>query len=93
MTPMQYSRYLAPGFGDGDLELARQTVRDQLSACADPRDDPTAFGDQVLVDEYPDTRGGVLVVGRLDETPRAPYLEPGYDPWADVPDDVREVGR
>jgi hypothetical protein len=88
-----YSR-LVPA--DADRYVVDATVQhiiEHVLSVADPNDDPTAHGGEVLV-ERREQDDGVLLVGSLDAEPQADYLRPGYDPYDGVPADLRaEVGR
>ena len=61
-------------------------VTAHLSAIAAEDDDPETNADDVVIDfgPHPDDSNMTRIVGRLDAEPNAPYLQPGYDPYANV---------
>lgn len=76
-----YSRFVADGAPGEALAVTEAHVRAHLSAVADPEDDPVIWATDVRIERC-NQDGGVLVVGRLDREPHAPYLAEGYDPDA-----------
>lgn len=73
---------LAPSY----LAAEKEHVRAYLAAVADEDDDPAtrAADVMVFVEAHPDDIKLVRIVGSLDAEPNAPYLQPGYDPYAGV---------
>ena len=61
-------------------------VTAHLSAIAAEDDDPETNADDVRAfpDDHPTDPSMVRIVGTLDAEPSAPYLQPGYDPYANV---------
>lgn len=76
-----YSSFVAYDAPVGGLEVTEAHVRAHLSATADAGDDPSTWAGAVRL-EHIEHDGGVLVIGRLDLEPSAPYLAEGYDPEA-----------
>jgi len=88
-----YTRDLAVGYSFAALQAAHAHVRAHLSAVATADDDPATRADDVTVTHETLPDGGVRVVGSLDAEPDAPYLAPGYEPFAGIdPDLIRAAG-
>lgn len=81
---MDYRRDLAPGWTEEDAAAERAHIVAQLSAQASPEDDPDAYAEEVQVTREELPGGGLSLLGSLDRLPHAPYLEPGYEPLAEV---------
>lgn len=88
---MRYVRDV-PRDDDAALEAERAHVIAHLSAVVDADDDPDTKADDVIVfvTEHPDDPGLLRVVGEIDGEPDAPYLKPGYDPFAGVDPELLE---
>lgn len=91
---LTYTRKLTAG-ADGkirDVHAVVAHVSAELSAMADPNDDPdTRAGDvQVRIMKTDDGYGskGLAIVGRLDAEADAPYLKPGYNSLEGVPTEL-----
>lgn len=78
---IEYSRFVADG-AIGSVEDVTEQIREHLSACADPNDDPRTLAGRVEI-ERRTVGDGTLITGRLSAQPDAPYLRPHYDPAAD----------
>lgn len=91
---MQYVRDVPRG-DDAALEVEMAHVIAHLSAVASADDDPETNADDVVVRviDHPDDPGLLRVVGELDAEPDAPYLKPGYDPFAGVDPELRAAVR
>lgn len=85
---MDYTRDLPEDTGQDVIDQVIEHVRAELSARADSDDDPTTRAEDVQV-RVERQAGQIRVIGELDAEPDAPYLKPGYDPFADVPDELR----
>lgn len=87
-----YARELPPDADDDLIARTEAHVRAELSARADADDDPETNADdvEVTVERLADK---VRVVGTLDAEPNAPYLQPGFDAFAGVPDELLEHVR
>ncbi|WHT21030.1 hypothetical protein N8J89_08165 [Crossiella sp. CA-258035] len=86
---MRYSRFVPANAAEA-LPATAEHVRAHLSSVADADDDPTAHADDVRILVKP-APGGWLVVGALDAEPNAPYLQPGFDPYDDVSEELRAL--
>lgn len=94
---MTYSRWVPDTQPRSVLTQTERHVREHLSSVADAADNPHARADEVRIEHV--TQGdGILVIGRLNAQPDAPYLRPGYQPASDgsytfqrwVPEGVQE---
>lgn len=86
-----YQRDVAP---DGDLYATVGHVRAHLSAMADSSDDPTTRADDVDIVITVDHNGTTTVRGQLDAPRQALYDAADFDPYVDVPAELRaEVAR
>lgn len=79
-----YERFVPLSELDSALALTVEHVRAHLSSVADADDDPETNADDVYV-ECQDVEGGVMVRGKLDAEPDAPYLKGDYNPFDGVP--------
>lgn len=89
---LTYSRFVPTEAGFAALVDTEEHVRAHLSAVADTDDDPDTRAEDVQIEHRPQGNG-TLIVGVLPNAePTAPYLQPGYDAFADVdPALLREV--
>ena len=71
---------------DALVEEGVEHVRAHLSAVADADDDPETNADDVVIEvtRHPEQPDVMRIVGTLDAEPVAPYLDPDYDPYANV---------
>lgn len=89
---LTYTRKLTAG-ADGkirDVYAVVAHVSAELSAMADPNDDPDIrAGDvKVRIMKTDDGSKGLAIVGRLDAEADAPYLKPGYNSLEGVPTEL-----
>jgi len=71
------------------VEEIKQHVREHLSACVSPSDDPDEFAHEVVVSTDPfvresDGANGILVRGNIARNAKANYLEDDFDPEDEV---------
>lgn len=85
---MKYSRHLPEDATQDVVDEAIAHVRAHLSSVADADDDPETNADDVTV-RTERQNGRIEVIGELDAEPDAPYLKPDFNPWFDVPDELR----
>jgi hypothetical protein len=103
---MMITRTLPPDTGDATIQAVVDHVRAELSAMADADDDPDTNASDVQIRVHALDAGAldgttgqvyedacVLVIGELDMEPDAPYLKPGYDPYADVVGELEVLVR
>lgn len=86
---MRLTRTLPSDATDTQVVDAVNQVTDQLAAQADADDDPATRREDVRVVVTRGADRSTVVTGFLDAVPVAPYLEPGFDPFEGVPDDLR----
>lgn len=94
---MRYVRDIPADSSDAAREAEEEHVRAHLAAVADADDDPATRAADVGVwtIEHPERPDLLRIVGELDAEPDAPYLRPGFDPYAGVDPALfaTEVGR
>lgn len=89
---MRYVRDV-PADDQQALDAERAHVIAHLSAVASADDDPetNATDVRVWVEHHPERADLERIVGELDGEPDAPYLKPGFDPWAGVDPELRRA--
>lgn len=74
--------YMRKSYNKDSLDTTIQHVREHISACCSPSDDPAEYADQVIIttQEYPDD-GSIMVTGDLkNHGPKADYFSKLYAP-------------
>jgi hypothetical protein len=100
------TRTLPPDAEDATIQAVVDHVRAELSAMADADDDPETNAGDVDIRVHALDAGArdgttgqvyedacILVIGELDMDPDAPYLKPGYDPYAGVAEELETLVR
>jgi hypothetical protein len=90
---IEYQRDLPADSSDDVIAAEIEHVRAHIAAIADADDDPATRAEDVQVwkAKHPDDPGLIRIEGRLDAEPDAPYLRPGFDPWANVDPELRKL--
>lgn len=72
------------------IDAERAHVIAHLSAVTSPDDDPERNAGRVAdwLSSHPTDDSLIRIVGEIDADPVAPYLQPGYDPLAEVDPDL-----
>jgi hypothetical protein len=83
---IEYQRDLPADTPADLIDAEREHVRAHLAAVADADDNPATRADEVRVwtARHPTDPGLLRIEGVLDADPAAPYLDPGYQPLAEV---------
>lgn len=89
---IEYQQDIPADSPEDVIEATEAHVRDQIASMADADDDPATRREDVTVwrAKHPDDPGLLRIEGRLQAEVVAPYLEPGFDPWAGVDPALRE---
>lgn len=90
---LEYQRDVPADSSEEVIEAEKQHVRDHLAAIADADDDPTTHAEAVRVwmAAHPHEPNLLRIEGYLDAEADAPYLKPGFDPFAGVDPELRKA--